>query len=155
MGARESEIGRLWDQFLKVYYTPQGLPRARQLAEQLATALGDYTPECPDKTHVHPWILVWEARGNLQEAIRLAGRDIAGKRAELEAGDFDRHPRLLLDAVEYLRDSLTFQAERYVKVGNKEKARDCLREVYALCERYGIRPDEDVQSLSQQLNEAK
>jgi hypothetical protein len=155
MSAKEDEVERLWEQLLEVYHTPQGLPRARQLAEQLATALGEYTPECPDKTHVHPWILVWEARGNLQEAIRLAGRDIAGKRAELQAGDFDPYPRLLLKTVEYLRDSLTFQAERYVKIGNKEKARDCLREVYALCERYGIRPDEDVQSLFQQVNEAK
>jgi hypothetical protein len=154
MSASEDEIGRLWKQFLAVYYTPKGLARARQLAELLAAALGPYAPENLDKTHVHPWILVWEARGNLPEAIRLAERDIADKRAEIEAGDLAPYPQLLRSAAEYLRDSLTFQAERYLKAGNKAKARDCLREVSALCERYGWRPDEDVQVLFQQLNEA-
>jgi hypothetical protein len=151
MSAKEDEIQRLWEQFLEVYYTPESLPRARQLAELLGAALGPYTPEHLEKSHVHPWILVWEARGNLQEAIRLAERDIARKRAEIEAGDFAPYPQLLLNAAEYLRDSLTFQAERYLKVGNKAKARDCLREVSVLCERYGVEPDEDVQALFQQL----
>jgi hypothetical protein len=154
MSAKEDEIQRLWKQFLEVYYTPEGLRRARQLAELLAAALGPYTPEKLDKTHLHPWILVWEARGNLQEAIRLAERDIADKRAEIEAGDLAPYPQLLLNAAEYLRDSLSFQGERYLKVGNQAKARDCLREVSALCERYGLAADEDVQVLFQQLNEA-
>ena len=155
MSANEDEVGRLWRQFLEVYYTPEGLPKARQLAEQLATALGEYDREGPDKAHVHPWILVWEARGNLPEAIRLAEHDLAGKRAELEAGDFDPYPRLLLETVEYLCGGLTFQAERYVKIGNKEKARACLGEVSALCERYGIQPDEDAQALFRQVNEGE
>src|SRR5262249_29370994 len=106
MSASEDEIQRLWKQFIEVYYTPDGLPRARQLAEQLAAALGPYTPEHLEKYHVAAWTLVWEARGNLQEALRLAERDIARTRAEIDAGDFAEYPRLLLEAAEYLRDSL-------------------------------------------------
>jgi hypothetical protein len=126
----------------------------RLLAELLAAVLGPYVPEALAKTYVHPWILVWEACGNLPEAIRVAGHDIADTRAEIEAGDLAPYPRLLLSPTEYLRDSLTFQAERYLKVGNKAKARDCLHEVAALSERYGLRPDEDVQVLFQQMKEA-
>src|ERR1700733_3079575 len=138
MRAREDVIDQLWKQLLEVFYVPESLPRTQQIAELLAAALGPYNPEHLKKTDVHPWILVWEARGNLQEAIRLAERDIAGKRAEVEAGDFDPYPRLLLDQVEYLRDSLTFQGERYLKLGDKPKARDCLGELSVLCERYGV-----------------
>jgi hypothetical protein len=153
MSASEDEVGRLWKQFLEAYYTPvshtpDSLPRARQLAELLAAALGPYDPEHLKGSHVHPWILVWEARGNLQEALRLAERDIARKRAQIDAGEFAAYPKLLLEAAEYLRDSLEFQAERYLKVGDEAKARECLHEMSVLGERYGLEPPEDWQVLS-------
>ena len=153
MSASEDEIGQLWKQFLEAYYKPDSLPRARELAEQLAAALGPYTPEHLKGSQVHPWILVWEARGNLQEALRLADRDIARKRVQIDAGDFAPYPHLLLEAAEYLRDSLEFQAERYLKVGDEAKARECLREMSDLGERYGLEPNEDVRVLSRHLKQ--
>lgn len=153
MSASEDEIQRLWKQFIEVYYTPDSLPQARQLAELLAAALGPYTPEHLETYHVAAWVLVWEARGNLQEALGLAERDIARKRAEIDAGDFAPYPKLLREAAEYLRDSLEFQAERYLKVGDEARAWDCLREMSALGERYGLEPPEDWQALSQHLKQ--
>lgn len=153
MSASEDEIQRLWKQLVEAYYTPDGLPRARQLAELLAAALGPYAPEHLDKHHVAAWVLVWEARGNLQEALGLAERDIARKRAEIDAGDFAPYPKLLHEAAEYLRDSLEFQAERYLKVGDDARARECLREMAVLGERYGLEPPEDWRVLSEHFKQ--
>ena len=153
MSASEDEIQRLWKQLVEVYYTPDRLPQARQLAELLAAALGPYTPEHLEKYRVAAWALVWEARGNLQESLRLGERDIARVRAEIEGGDFAPYPKLLLEAAEYLRDSLEFQAERYLKVGDEAKARDCLHEMSVLGERYGLEPPEDWRVLSEHLKQ--
>lgn len=139
------EIEQLYDELLQCHRKSE-FANAKPVAERLATALGELTPERV-KWYVHHWILVWETRGNLEEACRLQDVDIVRKRREIESGDFDAYTNLLTEQVEYLQNSLYLQALRYETRGNRRAAIDCLREVYDLSNRYGIAPDEDTRAF--------
>lgn len=124
---------------------------AKPISDQLAEMLGNPTPESL-RWHVHSWCLIYEARGDPAEAIRLADVDIARKRAEIEEGDFVHYPRLLGEAVLYLQDSLYIQALRYRRMGAVDMAMKCLVEACEFAERYNVPLDEDVKSMLSVLN---
>jgi hypothetical protein len=150
MNHRQAEIQSLTAE-LNELYSDLAFAEARQVAEQLASRLGDPTPDSIAR-YVHSWILIWEARGNLEEASRIAELDISRKRAEIESGDYAPYPELLREQIEYLYDSLYLQADRYATSGNLKRALACIDEVHSLGERWGIEPDEDVQVLFAKLH---
>jgi hypothetical protein len=145
MNATESEIERLSHE-LNALNWKGASKKAEAVAEQLASLLGERNPANVAK-HVHSWILISEARGEIEEAIRLEDLEIARKLADVEAGDFDAYPSLLKEAVEYVQDGLHLQALRHLKLGKKQMAIKCLRDIYALGDRFGLSPDDDVQSM--------
>lgn len=149
MDPTTKEIEWLYNELMQCHRRSD-FANAKPVAERLATALGELTPESV-KWYVHHWILVWETRGNLEEACRLQDEDIVRKRREIESGDFDAFTNLLTEQVEYLQNSLYLQALRYEEHGNRHAAIDCLREVYDLGRRYGIGPGEDTQAFYVQL----
>ena len=149
MNLNDKLVEQLSDELLECNCKPDPV-KSKQVAERLASVLGEATEECI-RRYIHSWILIWEARGNLEEAVRLQNLDINRKRSEIEAGDYDRYPSLLPEEIEYLQDSLYLQAIRFEKLGNKHSAIDCLCEVYDLANRYGIGPDEDTQALYAKL----
>src|SRR4051812_48116140 len=104
MSPEDQEIERLTGELSEYYHRPD-LVNAKQAAERLATVLGEPTTECV-RRYVHSWILIWEARGDLEEANRLQNIDIVRKRAQIESGDYNRYPHLLSEQIEYLQDSL-------------------------------------------------
>ena len=145
----DGQVDILHDELLNAYYKPD-LVKAREIAEKLASALGVPTKESV-KRHPHSWILIWETRGNREEAGRIQNQDIARKRAEIEAGDYNDCSDLLREQIEYLQNSLYFQAIRYKLLKRIDAALECLREVYELGERYGIDPDEDTRDEFDEL----
>jgi hypothetical protein len=149
MNARDDEIQRLYDELNRLYCHDH-LAEAKQVAEELATALGEPTPDSL-RWHVHDWTLVWDARGNYREALRIQDLDIARVRAEIGSGDYDPYPELLVEEVKYLQDGFYLQAERHHKLGDRREAIHCLREIYALAERYHVAPDEDAHALLSRL----
>ncbi len=120
--------------------------QARQLATRLSELLGLPTDESIS-TFTHAWIAIFEARGDLSEASRIQGRDIARTRVEIESGDYDRFPELLPGEITYLQHSLYFQAERYHRLDDRDSAIECLVEIFDLGKRHGIVPSEDVEAL--------
>ena len=123
---------------------------AKIIAEELAALLGTPTPESISR-YVYAWELIWEVRGNIEEAIRIADLDIDRKRGEIESGDYDPYPEMLPEEVGYLRDAIYLQAERYNELGNSQKAIEYLNAGLALTARYGIQPDNDTQLLLAKL----
>lgn len=149
MQPSHEEIERLYNELMQCHRRSD-LANAKPVAERLAAALGEPTAESV-KWYVHHWILVWETRGNLEEACRLQDLDIVRKRREIESGDFDACTNLLTEQVEYLQISLYLQALRYQTQCNRHAAINCLREVYDLGTRYGLEPDEDTQAFYVEL----
>lgn len=145
MDERDELIERLSAELGRCYYGGDRDGAAR-LADQLADVLGNSSPLKMDR-YIQSWIQIWEARGDLNEAIRLANIDITRKRSEIEAGDFDPYPQLLQEEIEYLQDNLYMQAGRYDEIGNVGAAIECLRENLLLASRFGREPDPDVVSL--------
>jgi tetratricopeptide (TPR) repeat protein len=149
VNANEREIERLSRELSEHYHKPD-LIRAAEVAAQLETLLGEPTPESL-RWYVHDWILIHEARGNLQEAIRLQNLDIERKRKEIDAGDYDPYPHLIPGEIEYLQDSFYLQALRYERLGRTQDAIDCLLAILSLAKTYGIGPDEDSRALYARL----
>jgi hypothetical protein len=150
MNPKTTDIDRLHDLLLRLYYE-DNLLHAREVAEELARILGDPTPECIAR-HIHSWILICEARGNIAEAIRLQDREIARMRTQLEAGGYEPYPELRLEHIEYVLDGLHLQAARYERIGNREKAIEALAEIYRLAGIFGVVPDQDVQEMYARLS---
>ena len=149
MLSNHEELDKLYDGLMQCHRRSD-LVNAKPAAELLAAALGEPTIESV-RWYVHHWILICETRGNLEEASRLQNLDIVRKRAEIESGDFDAYSNLITEQVEYLQSSLFLHALRYVKLGKRQSAIDCLREVYDLGHRYGIGPDEDAEAFYVEL----
>ncbi len=149
MDERDELIERLSAEIGNRYYGGDRDGAAR-IADELANVLGNSSPQKMD-WYIQSWIQIWEVRGDLNEAIRLANIDIARKRSEIEAGDFDPYPHLLQEQVEYLQDNLYMQAGRYEEVGDVAAAIECLKENLLLANRYGREPDPDVVSLMARL----
>ena len=97
MVERDELIERLSAELGRCYYGGDRDGAAR-LADQLADVLGNSSPLKMDR-YIQSWIQIWEARGDLNEAIRLANIDITRKRSEIEAGDFDPYPQLLQEEI--------------------------------------------------------
>ena len=62
--------------------------------------------------HIYTWILIYEAKGNLKEAIRLSNIVIAKTVSQIESGDYAEYPTLLTEELELLNDELFLQADR-------------------------------------------
>lgn len=149
MNAREAEIEELSTTLNRLYCSGD-VAGTKQVAEKLSQLLGEPTPQIIER-FIHSWILLWEARGDLEEAIRLQDQDIARERAEIEAGDYNAYPKLLAEAAEYLQDSLYLQAERCHELGSDMRAINYLSEACTIAEKYGVEVDEDVRALLARL----
>lgn len=149
MKTKDELIEQLHQELLDRHYQSDRT-KAEDVADQLERVLGEPTEESL-RWKVHSWVLIAEARGNIEEAIRLSVPDIARKRKEIESGDFDPYPELLAEQIEYLQDSLYLQALRYNRIGKTEHALECLRESIDVSQRFGFEPDNDSKSLYTQL----
>lgn len=120
--------------------------RAMDVAQQLEQVLGEPTSDNLDE-NLYSWILIAEAHGDIAKAIQLQDAEIVRLRSEFALGGYDAYPVALRKDVEYLQDCLDLQAERYLKVGDREKAKACVLEIYSLADKYGIGPTEDARTL--------
>lgn len=145
------EIERLTKETYALYNAGK-LEQARSRASALERVLGSPTGES-EKWYVHSWTIIYELRGDIQEAVRVADLDISRKRQDIADGGYELYPKLLAEDVEYLQTSLFFQAERLYKSHNNIGARECLCEIYDLAHRYGIEPDEDVHELQRSITD--
>jgi hypothetical protein len=123
---------------------------ARAVAEDLAKLLGDPTDE-PSFPHSCAWVAIHEARDDLGGAIRIEDAALARHRRDMKLRDYDKYPHALGEDVEHLQDSLYFQAERHIKLGQRNEAMVRLTEIYILADKYGVKPDEDVDALLEEV----
>src|SRR5262249_32777452 len=110
VSAKDRKMEQLRAELRQLYCSGQ-LDAAKKVANQLARILGSPTPASL-KRHMNLWTLIWEAQGNILEAIRLQNRDLSRQRAALAAGAFDSQPKLLADAIKNIQDALCLQIAR-------------------------------------------
>jgi hypothetical protein len=141
--APNERIAQLYNELNNEYH--KGDPhKALKLAGQLASLLPnlvEVTGPC-----LAEWILVFEAQGNIERAIKLSAYDLEKRLSEIEAGDYEPYPKLLSEQLQLLQDGFYLQAHRYLKLAIKS-----LYEANKIAQRFGTEPDQDVQSLLTEL----
>jgi hypothetical protein len=144
----EEEIEYLASQTTYWFWKPN-YTRARKYGERLAELLNDQ--KNPEK-YSEEWVAVWEARGNIEEAIRSADVTITQEKLRwTRYEDADRSTDWFRDDVKSLQDALFLQADRCVRVGKLEKAKTNMIEATQLARQFGLPLDEDSQALLQKL----
>jgi hypothetical protein len=122
---------------------------ARDYAERLAELLKDQKD--PER-YIEEWVAIWEARGNIEEAMRYADITITQEKLRWTSyEDADRHTDWFRDDVKSLQDALFLQANRAVRLGKREKAKKYMIEAAELAKRFGLPLDEDGEALLHQL----
>lgn len=121
------------------------------ISEKLSAILGPPS-EQSYKDYPEPWVLIYETRNQIEDAIRVAELEIMRRRSAILANEFDAYPRLKYEMVQYLQDGLYLQADRLNRNGESIKALCCLHEVYSLGSIYDSPPDDDVKELMKLLS---
>jgi hypothetical protein len=144
--SQEDEIEYLAKQLVYWFWRPKRR-RAKAYAERLASLLGDPTPERVMEYSEH-WISIWEARGNTQEAIRIANATLDGDKAELEdAASEHRHKNWFAEDARCLQVGLFLQADRHLRLGDRARARQRMLEAKELADKYGVEMDAQERTL--------
>jgi len=121
--------------------------RATYYADRLAKLLGSPTKECLYR-YCHYWILIYDTRGDTSEAIRLANLELEEERQELFADKTQNAScGTFLDDVRGLQEGLFLQADRYLRIGDRARAKETMREATDLAERYGVELDAQERAL--------
>jgi hypothetical protein len=126
--------------------------RARHCAERLARLLGEPASTKDEIRYAPHWIAIWQARGNSYEAIRIGEMDLETRRAALGEDDTaDFASKWVREEIRYLQIALYLQADRYIRVADREHAKERMLEASQLAERYGIELDAQERELLRDL----
>jgi tetratricopeptide (TPR) repeat protein len=150
------EVSYLYDKLLFWLYQRQDPRRARPYAERLAKLLPTVAPQHDAIFGEECWSLVFEATGDLANAIRHRENEIRLIRHLHAISQNAPHLRLATQGYGYgdLSDRLDLLAVLYHDSGNLEKAIRTLQESNQLCEKHGI-PFDGKDILEEYLEESQ
>jgi hypothetical protein len=150
--SKDEEIDYLASQATYWFWSSEDdLPKARYYAERLAKLIDDHNLEYSSRNS-EEWALVWDARGNVREAIRYADMTINKYKADLVHCDESDHDKVWFrEDMRSLQDALFLQADRHLRLRDRENAKQRMIEAAELSKQYGVPLDDDELALLKDL----